>query len=214
MTATLTRQRRAAEAGFTLVELLVAVSLLALLMVVLAGGMNLATKRFTRHPERLDRAQRIAAAQDFLLTSLADARPLLDHDSGAARIAFAGGPTQLLYLAPAPESTPAGGLMAYGLRFSPPGRGTNGRLELGARLFDVPAGASGRTTLLLDDVAKVQLSYYGRAAREMQPSWHDEWDAAQTLPSLARIAVAFSDGTTMPDLVVALRLAGQPPARR
>ena len=213
MTASRTQPRCAAAAGFTLVELLVAVSLLALLTVVLAGGMSLATKRFTRHPERIDRAQRIAAAQDFLLITLADARPLLDQESGAARIAFAGGPTQLLFLAPAPESTPEGGLMAYGLRFSPPARGANGRLELGARLFDVPAGASGRTTVLLDDVAKVQLSYYGTVAREARPSWHDEWDAAQTLPSLARIAVAFSDGTTMPDLVVALRLAGQPPAR-
>ncbi|HUJ99076.1 MAG TPA: prepilin-type N-terminal cleavage/methylation domain-containing protein [Stellaceae bacterium] len=214
MTAPSTQRRRTAEAGFTLVELLVAVSLLALLTVVLAGGMTLATKRFTRHPERIDRAQRIAAAQDFLLTTLADARPLLDQDSGAAHIAFAGGPTQLLFLAPAPESTPEGGLMAYGLRFNPPTRGADGRLELGARLFDVPAGASGRTTLLLDHVAKVQLSYYGRVARETRPSWNDEWDAARALPSLARIAVAFSDGTTMPDLVVALRLAGQPPVRR
>jgi general secretion pathway protein J len=214
MTAPSTQRRRAAEAGFTLVELLVAVSLLALLTVVLAGGMTLATKRFTRHPERLDRAQRIAAAQDFLLTTLADARPLLDQDTGAARIAFAGGPTQLLFLAPAPESTPEGGLVAYGLRFSPPTRGADGRLELGARLFDVPADAPGRTTVLLDHVAKVQLSYYGAVAREARPSWHDEWDAARALPRLARIAVAFADGTTMPDLVVALRLAGQPPVRR
>ncbi|HUC69306.1 MAG TPA: prepilin-type N-terminal cleavage/methylation domain-containing protein [Stellaceae bacterium] len=213
MTAPLTQRRCAAEAGFTLVEMLVAVSLLALLTVVLAGGMSLATKRFTRHPERVDRAQRIAAAQDFLLATLADARPLVDQESGAARLAFAGGPTQLLFLAPAPESMPAGGLMAYGLRFSPPARGTGGRLELGARRFDVPAAGSGRTTVLLDHVTKVQLSYYGTLTREARPSWHDEWDAAQTLPSLARIAVAFSDGTTMPDLVVALRLAGQPPAR-
>jgi general secretion pathway protein J len=214
MTAPLTQRRCAAEAGFTLVELLVAVSLLALLMVVLAGGMSLATKRFTQHPERMDRAQRIAAAQDFLLTTLADARPLLDQDAGAARIAFAGGPTQLLFLAPAPESTPTGGLMAYGLRFNPPSPSADGRLELGARLFDVPAGASGRTTVLLDHVAKVQLSYYGTVSRETRPGWNDEWDAARTLPSLARIAVAFSDGTTMPDLVVALRLAGPPPARQ
>jgi general secretion pathway protein J len=202
--------RRGTEAGFTLVELLVSVALLALLSVLLLGGMKLATSRFTRNPERINRAQRVAALQEFLLTELADARPVLDLNAPARRIAFEGGPTQLLFLAPAPESTPLGGLMAFGLRFDPPSQTSDGRLELGGKLFEVPAMASGRNTVLLDHVAKVRLSYYGAISPEVQPAWADEWSSLQTLPGLVRLSVAFVDGSSMPDLVVALRLSAPP----
>lgn len=200
------------DAGFTLVELLVSITLLALLSVLLFDGMKLATSRFTRNPQRINVAQRVAAVQEFLLTELADARPILDLQAPARRIAFEGGPTHLLFLAPAPESTPLGGLMAFGLRFDPPSRTSDGRLELEGRLFEVPAMASGRNTVLLDHVAKLQFSYYGASSSEVQPAWADGWSSLPTLPGLVRLSASFADGSSMPDLVIALRLSAPPPA--
>ncbi|HZB93797.1 MAG TPA: prepilin-type N-terminal cleavage/methylation domain-containing protein [Stellaceae bacterium] len=200
------------DAGFTLVELLVSVALLAFLSVLLLDGMKLATSRFTRKPQQINLAQRVGALQEFLLAELADARPILDVAAPAPRIAFEGGPTQLRFLAPAPESTPLGGLMAFELRFDAPSRGSDGRLALEGGLFDVPAKASGRNTVLLDHVAKLQLSYYGALSPAAQPVWADDWSSERGLPRLVRLSASFADGSSMPDLVIALRLSAPPPA--
>jgi general secretion pathway protein J len=199
------------DAGFTLVELLVSVALLALLSVLLLDGMKLATSRFTRNPQLINRAQRVAALQEFLLTELADARPILDSQAPARSIAFEGGPTHLLFLAPAPESTPLGGLMAFGLRFDP-SRTSDGRLELAGRLFEVQAKAPWRNTVLLDHLAKIRLSYYGALSPDVRPAWADEWSSDRILPRLVRLSASFADGSPMPDLVIALRLSAPPPA--
>jgi general secretion pathway protein J len=200
------------DAGFTLLELLVSVVLLALLSVLLLSGMELATSRFTRDPQRGNLASRVAAVQEFLLTELADARPTLDLQAPTPSIAFEGGPTHLRFLAPAPQSTPLGGLMAFGLRFDPPSRTSEGRLELEGRLFGPPAKGAGRNEVLLDHVAKLRLNYFGAPSAEIQPAWADEWSSLPTLPSLVRLSASFADGSSMPDLVIALRLSAPPSA--
>ena len=194
------------EAGFTLVELLVSVTLLAMLTIVLAGGMKLATSRFTRDSGRVERAARIALVQDFVNAKLADARPVLDLNAASRRIAFEGRATEVLFLAPASESAPKSGLMTFGLRFRPSSSG-DGRLELGTRSFDVPSPSAGRTTVLLDHVAKLRFSYYGPAGPGGTPGWTDVWDSPQLLPQLIRISLDFADGSSAPDLFVALRIA-------
>ncbi len=199
------------EAGFTLVELLVSVTLLAVLTIVLAGGMKLATSRFTRDPEQVERAARVALVQDFVNAKLADARPILDLSAASRRIAFEGRATEVLFLAPASESAPKSGLMAFGLRFRPSASG-DGRLELGARSFDVPSLSAGRTTILLDHVAKLRFSYYGTGGPGGTPGWTDAWDSPQILPRLIRISLGFADGSSAPDLFVALRIASAPSA--
>jgi general secretion pathway protein J len=196
------------EAGFTLVELLVSVALLALLTMLLLEGLRLGTARFTRDPERLERWSRIAVAQDALRTRLADARPLLPPGGGNPYLLFDGRPDQITFIAPAPRSVPRGGLEALAISYVRGDVDADGGLLLRAAAFDLTAGAGDvRTTTLLDHVRRAAFSYFGTSSSEATPRWHAAWQDPIQLPTLVRLSIDFSDGSRTPDVIVALRLS-------
>lgn len=196
------------EAGFTLVELLVSVALLALLTVVLVSGLRVGT-RFTRDPERLERASRIAVTQEALRARLADARPLLAPGRDDPRVLFEGSSDEVAFIALAPRSVMVGGLEAFAIQYLRHNPGTDGALVLRSGAFNAAPGAGERvrTTTLLDHVRRAEFSYFGPALPDEAPRWHDSWRDALQLPILVRLFVEFSDGSRMPDLIVALRLS-------
>ena len=69
------RARRSTQ-GFTLLELLVAITLLGLLMAALFGGLRLGARVWETGEARLDASARVQIVQDFLRQRLAEALPL------------------------------------------------------------------------------------------------------------------------------------------
>ena len=63
-----------AEQGFTLLEILVAITLLGLLMAALFGGVRLGVRAWEASGTRLDNDTRLTAVQDFLRDRLTQAR--------------------------------------------------------------------------------------------------------------------------------------------
>lgn len=196
------------ERGFTLLELLISVSLLALLMTMVLAGLNVTTHHLGRQSERLDRSSRILLAQDFLRMQLADARPLTVAAAPARAIAFDGRADGIDFVSPVPDALTVGGLQVLSLGFAEARPG--GELLVGWRPFTGEASAAaapGHTTVLLDHVQEAAFAYFGPAAPDTPPSWQSSWRNMSYLPSLVRLSLTFSDGRRMPELVVALRLS-------
>src|SRR5690349_7609469 len=101
---------RTRQDGFTLIELLVAVSLLALLMAMLFAGLDAATKHIGRQSGRLDRASRMAIAQTFLRTQLADARAVTLSNLASDVITFDGRADGVDFVSASPQAVAQGGL--------------------------------------------------------------------------------------------------------
>jgi general secretion pathway protein J len=195
----------ASQRGFTLLELLISIALLALLTTMLFGGLQLGTRQVGRQTDRLDRAARLSLAQGFLRRQLADARPLADPAQAAGIVAFAGERDSLSFVNPAPASAAVGGLESLSVEFADNRDPTAGRLLL-RRRSDEP-GAEIRGSVLLDHVRQAEFAYFGVAAAGEAAAWHESWRDMAYLPSLVRLSVAFSDGAVMPELIVALRLS-------
>jgi hypothetical protein len=77
-----------------------------------------------------------------------------------------------------------------------------GALSALASDLDLAEGAFGRT-LLLKDVSRFELAYYGLADGDSGPDWHDDWQGQTQLPNLIRIRLETTE-QSWPDLVVAL----------
>src|SRR5579864_4800784 len=98
------------DAGFTLVELLVSLTLFALLMVVLFGGLRFGTRAVTAATATVDRTEEIATAYAFLRDAIGNAQPLpADRLAAQPPVRFEGEEHRLGFVMLAPANLgPAG----------------------------------------------------------------------------------------------------------
>jgi general secretion pathway protein J len=203
--------REAKDWGFTLVELLVALTLLGLLMVVLFGGLRFGTRAMTAATQTVDRTAELATASDFLREALGNAQPLpAESIAVPPPLRFTGEEHALEFVTLAPDNLGAGGfrLVDIGLDTA----SAVPRLVL--RWGDAPRGDDGSLpeiapSVLLDRVEQVEFAYFGAVRQGEAPAWHSRWQALPALPRLIRMHVVLVGGRPVPDLIVAPRLLNE-----
>ncbi len=204
----ITRMHHPEEAGFTLVELLVAIILLSLISLVLTGSLQFGLTAWARGMAHSDHVDNSMSAQQFLRRALEDAYPFFSsNDPTRRRVEFAGTADSLAFLAPAPLAGGGGGRSRIMLSV----RRHDGHSDLMVRAapeLGADNQASTRSRLIAN-VESVELSYFGKRRSDRAPAWHDRWKDEIGLPQLVRVRVRFPTGDTRlwPDLVVAPRIA-------
>ncbi|MGH6893625.1 MAG: PulJ/GspJ family protein [Dongiaceae bacterium] len=197
----------AAEQGFTLVELLVGLILMALISVILFGGLRFGMRAWEAGSDHIDDATRIELVQNLLRRQVSQARlPPQAADTGPVA-AFVGGADSLMFIAPLPAHRGRGG--SYLFRLTQRESDRRSVLTLAWHLYrpellaeDLAAPED--ETALLEDIAGIGLAYYGAADPERPPQWSDAWDGAGGRPQLVRLRVEFppGDARRWPDLII------------
>ena len=202
----MTPRRSPAEWGFTLLEILVAVTLLGLLMVALLGGVRLGVRAWEASGTRLDDDARLTAVQGFLRERLTQAR--LSEASPPTiqtRPAFRGERDRLSFVTLMPEHLGVGPERMI-LALTKAGDGADLSVEWWpADLGDDPdaAGDALHGRLLLAHVAELRLAYFGQVETRQPPVWSEAWNQP-LLPLLVRVQLRFpdQDARSWPDLIV------------
>jgi len=199
------------QRGFTLLELTIALTLLALLSAVLFGSLRLAGRSTDGGEAKVEAAASMRLAQDFLRSNLEAQHPLRMRKINEWPILFRGTRDELRYAADLPPRVAGGGIWYYRLAV----RGDDARspLTLERQVPDlqadaVPDFANADRSILAEDIAELTLAYYGRdvdAAASVAPTWRDHWDNAQQLPLVIRIDVRPKQGPAWPTLYVSPR---------
>ena len=197
------------EAGFTILELLIALTLLAALSALLFGGLRLGTRAWERSEATASQTDEIAAAQSFLRRELADAYPrLTTADPTRSRVYFEGARDSLQFLAPALPLLAPGGKGRFALMAA--NRSGRNELRVVSRFELAREEATSALTdgILVSGFERVEYGYFGTDRPQEPSSWQDDWAERGTLPELVRIRVKFasSDPRVWPDLVIAPRL--------
>ena len=200
--------------GFTLVELLVALTLFALLSVLLFGGLRFGTRATAAGTAELEWSAEIATATTFLRNQLADVQPIdIGGSPQQPALAFDGRTDSVEFVGLPPAHLAQGGLHKFTLTVE---RSEAGRRQLLVIWRLVRSDGTSvslsppHRTVLLDGIAGLSFAYFGGTGGDDAPGWHDEWRDEPQLPRLIRLRVAFADGRHAPDLVVALRTATPP----
>jgi general secretion pathway protein J len=207
--------------GFTLLELLVAMTLLGVLMAALFGALRLGARVWEAGEARLDASARIQVVQGFLRQQLAATVPLIES-TGDPRtfgaLLFAGTGEGLRFVSLLPEHLGAGAsLMELALRPAP-GRGP-GDLVLRLRPLDPSDASAGEPAseerVLLAAVERLELAYFGAGQPGAAPIWWQEWQGQRALPALVRLRLAFppGDGRRWPELIVRPMVDLPPPSQ-
>jgi general secretion pathway protein J len=213
------KMANARERGFTLIEVLIAMTLLGLLMAMLSGGLRLGTRAWEASDARSAELARLEAVHGFIRRTLTGAYPLLrtGDDDAKRQIAFTGGAEAVEFTALMPAHFGVGGFYTITLAVED---GVDGaRLVFRRQLYrssdeETPAPAAAITIdekekVLLEGVSKAEFAYFGIAENDERPSWRDEWQDQKSLPELVRLSVTFADRDkgTWPDLVIAPRIS-------
>lgn len=190
------------QAGFTLLELLVAIALMGLILVVLYGGLRLGLNGSDSGERRAETTNRLRLVQEFLRRQLAQSMTVYQtNDKQEKAVVFAGQSDGVEFVAPMLTQLNQGGL--YRVRI---GTG-DGRLWMRWRLYrsDDPPASDERETVLLEGVSAAEWAYFGpeRDDDKEPPHWRPDWSSTDRRPLLVRLNVV-QEGETWPDLVVAL----------
>ena len=103
------------ERGFTLLELTIALTLLALLSAVLFGSLRLAGRSTDAGESKVEAAASMRLAQDFLRSNLEAQHPLRMRKILEWPIVFRGTRDELRYAADLPPRVAGGGIWYYRL---------------------------------------------------------------------------------------------------
>ena len=198
------------DAGFTLIELIVALAILALLVSMLPGAFAVAQRAWdtVRRIERLDADQ---AARTFVEQRLVEALPVLVTDpSGAQQSGFRGEARGVTFVSPAASGPAGGGIYRYRLTAESSG-GADALVLRQTPISAVALPASGGTSrILVDGLANLRFRYFGRTDEDQDRRWHDSWPDGDRLPELVEIADANEtlerDRSPFRPLVVPLKL--------
>lgn len=210
MTAPREITHRPCDAGFTLVELIVALAILALLASVLPGAFGIARQAWSTMM-RIERLESDAAGRSFIEQRLAEALPVLVTDgSGARQPGFRGTARRVTFVAPSASGPAGGGLYLYSLAAE--ASGATDALVLNQSPVSAPAGARSvdPPRILRDGLTELRFRYFGRSADDQDRRWHDAWPDGDRLPELVEIAhaggTATRGGLPFRPLIVPIRL--------
>lgn len=204
----MSRRRGPGEAGFTLLELLIVLTLVGMLTTLVFGGVRLAARAWGRTDDRATDAADQWAVANLLRDAITAAYPAFaSADLQDRSIAFDGEARSLALLAPLPQAIAAG--VPAQLRFFLAGEGRSKTLDLGWRL-DLPSAEGGgalpeNRVVLLDRVRRIRFAYFGVAGPDDAPSWQQSWTGHAVLPQLVRVDIERSDRAlpAWPELVAA-----------
>jgi general secretion pathway protein J len=203
------RKRRAAH-GFTLLEVVVALSLLAVAITLGLGTLRAATQATARAEATAQREERLRAVQGLLRRQVGGAMPMamaIDPESGEAQL-WLGESDEIEFVAAMPGYLSRGGphVQTLTIESGPDGR----RLMFQHRML-TPDGAlepEREPAVLLDGIAEASFQFRSLDDRGRAGSWQDEWRLRASLPPQVRLRVRFTDpARRWPDLVMAPRMA-------
>lgn len=203
---------RPGQQGFTLLELLVAITLLGLLMAALLGGLRLGARVWETGEARLDANARVQVVQEFLRQRLAEALPLevvMLAEDGRLGFAFRGTSEEVRFAGALPEQLGAG---VYLMQLTLAAGGDDGeRRDLVLRWQPLdPADerpedpAEPEERVLLAGVEALELAYFGALDPREAPAWWPEWTQQDAFPGLLRVQLRFppDDLRRWPELIV------------
>lgn len=204
------------DAGFSLLELVVSLSILALLFSFLPGGVRLGARAWEKSAE-IDRLSAVSAAQSFIEQRLSAAVPALETNaSGELTIAFTGAEEWISFVGAARNGPAGGAIYKYTIAARPDAQGRRSLIVRHA-LFDQITSEEGVAAkdveqVLVPSLGAFSIRYFGRLDEDLPPAWHGTWNRNNALPDLVSINMQGKAGrmSRTQNMIVELKL--RPPA--
>ena len=198
------------EHGFTLLELLVGITVFSLIVVAVYAGLRLGTKSWEAGEAKTVTSNQIRLVDGFIRRQLTKAHPVLTRVRNSAwKLQFEGTEDGVRFITDMPLHLGLGGLYEVGLTVAEDGE--DRKMVFTRQLFHPDReGASVNDdiddTVLIDDLVNAEFSYFGTQQENLRPKWHPTWGSVPRLPTLVRVRTTSQAVGEWPELIVRLRV--------
>ncbi len=182
--------------GFTLVELLLALTLMSMLLALAYGGLRASTRAADKGQTILEDSSRIRMAHQFVRKQLDQMMPLVfdENEDQTVRTVFEGAPDKIRYVAPMPGYLGFGGPQVQELAFV---RGDDGlELVLSHALlqgFEEQKLYERAPIVLISEIEFAEFSFLGRDETGELTPWVTSWEDTALLPEAVSVDVEFNE---------------------
>lgn len=203
-------------AGFTLVELLLAITLMSILLGLTYTGLRAATRSSEQGEKLLAAGGELRASHQFIRRQLNQMLPLpfaVTEDSEELRVVFEGDAGYIKYVAPMPGYLGFGGPQVQLVEIA---AGDDGAVVVQFthallqgfeedRLYDRDP------VILLEGVYSAGFEFLGKDEEGELTGWTNVWDQPDILPVAVRLDLEFEEGLNLrwPDLAAGVRVDAQ-----
>ena len=185
------------QSGFTLVELLLAMTLMSILLGLTYSGLRAATRSAEKGEAMLAAGGEVRAAHQFVRRQLNQMLPLpfaIEEGNEEVRVLFEGDSRHIQYVAPMPGYLGAGGPQVQLLELD--GGGDDKVLQFSHSLlqgFEQSHLSDRDPVLLLRDVDSASFEFLGRDEDGEISDWTSSWDNEGILPIAVRLNIESTD---------------------
>ncbi len=203
--------------GFTLIELVIALTLSIVIVVILLAAMRLAYKSQAKGAERVDMTQKVRLLGDRITWLLRGVYPFFSKKPEEQKLYFEGNSGKIGFVTTSVDSYGKGPEDLAGLKWVSLFTDREG-LKIQEKVFfleDVFDDDGGKIYLLDPEVKKVEFEYYDIPEGEKQGDWVSDWDPEdkQYIPAAVKfkITLKHKDKTVeMPEIIVRINAQRTP----
>ncbi|WP_305910012.1 prepilin-type N-terminal cleavage/methylation domain-containing protein [Methylomarinum sp. Ch1-1] len=193
--------------GFTLIEVMLAMTLLSIMVVLLFSSLRIGAESWNAGESKIASVNEKAVVYQFFKRHLPGIRPLWDDFSEQEpSFSFQGRRERMQFVSVLPVSAAHKGLQLFEIGIDPRDRDV---IMVKLKPFyptEEDAQWRQEEVVLLEHVREFELSYYSQDLGN--GIWLDSWQDKESLPALIKIKITLDDQSYWPEMTFALRLAG------
>ncbi len=196
--------------GFTLIEVLIAMTLLSIMVVLLFGSLKICAESWEKGEKKITEVNDVAAVINFFQRHLTVAKPLWNDFNKEEKVfSFQGGEQSLQFVSSFPASAGRAGLQLFSVELLNENREKSIKVTL-MPFYPVAEGQEWLTEeeILIRRVKDFSLAYFGSDDEQTDPRWLNEWLQKDRQPALVKIKIDLENGRFWPEMVIDLKMAG------
>ena len=197
--------------GFTLIEVLIAMTLLSIMVVLLFSSLKICADSWGKGESKITDVNEIAVVYNFFQRDLSVAKPLWNDLSPEERIfSFQGKAQSMQFVSAFPASAGRPGLQLFSLYLQEEEDNDQVIKVTLTPFFPVAEGEEWHKeeVTLIKHVSEFTLAYFGSVDGVSEGSWVEEWTNKDAMPRLVKININLENGIYWPEMIIDLKITG------
>ncbi|MGC1403929.1 MAG: type II secretion system protein GspJ [Thermodesulfobacteriota bacterium] len=171
------------SAGFTLLELMISISILGIMILILMGVLRLGFRSVEAGGKKIDSLERVRASLTVIESQIQSVIPMIQEVNGETKLNFTGDRTSLEVTT---NYSIWEGEIGYSVVSYRVSEGDKGKWSLMASESRIGQEIK-REIRLLDQLDDFYFEYYYKDPTEEKGQWVDQWPGGNTLPEKIRL---------------------------